>query len=178
MPAPNLAALFDFEGQFETAAQGILANVLINAYASGQDENMPLMHTRIAFDVGPADEGKFAQLDKPAGWPDGMAAPQEYFIYSAALEYTVSVPRDDRQPTIAGVTSMLAQIRGQLREAMMQCVRPFNEVNLPYLKVSRIRPNGSSTQPGPEGKNTDLVFVRYDIKFEIRRNAWPAWVVA
>lgn len=176
MPAPNLPTLFDFEGQFESAAQDILAGVLINAYVSGQGEAMPLLNTRVGFDVGPALEGKFAQLEKPASWPDGVAPPQEYFLYTATLEFRVEVPRDEREPTITGVTTMLAQIRGKLREVMMQCVRPFNEVNLPYHKVSRIRPDGASTQAGPAERNTDILFLRYALNFEIRNDAWPAWV--
>jgi hypothetical protein len=177
MPAANLTQLYDFEGQFEAAAQAILADVLINSYVTGQDEQMPLLKTAIAFDVGPAQEGKFVQLEKPASWPAGMIPPQEYFIYAATLEYRVEVPRDDRQPTIAGVSSMLSQIRGKLREVMMQSVRPFNEVNLPLYKVARIRPNGSSTGQNATG-NADVIFIRWDLTFEIRKTAWPAWVEA
>jgi hypothetical protein len=176
MAAPNWETLYDFEGQFEAAANGILAAVLINAYVSGQDEQMPLLKTAIPFDVGPALENKVAPLAKPAGWPADQDFPREYFIYSATLEYRVEVPRDDRQPTVAGVSSMLSQIRGKLREVMMRCVRPFNESNLPYYKVIRIRPNGASTGVNSTG-NADVVFLRYDLSFEIRPSAWPAWVV-
>ncbi len=181
MAAPNLTALYDFEGQFESAAQAILADVLINAYVSGQDEQMPTPKTAIAFDLGPALENRFSPLPKPASWPalDAYGKPKdnprEYFIYSAALEYRVEVPRDDRQPTIAGVTSMLSQIRGKLREVMMLCVRPFNEENLPYYKVIRIRPNGANMGVNATG-NADIVFLRYDLSFEIRPTAWPAWI--
>ncbi len=185
MPAANLTQLYDFEGQFEAAAQAILANVLINAYVTGQDEQMPLLKTAIAFDVGPATEGKFAQLTPPDSWPTTVnpvtgrayAPPQEYFIYSASLEYRVEVPRDDRQPTIEGVSSMLSQIRGKLREVMMQSVRPFTETNLPLYKVVRLRPNGSSTGQNTTG-NGDVIFLRWDLTFEIRKTAWPAWVEA
>jgi hypothetical protein len=172
--APNLTALFDFEGQFEKAAQEILADVLIDVYKTGDDQQVPVTNATIAFDVGPATEGKFAQLTAPASYPVGAPPPQEYFIYSASLEYRVEVPRDDREPTIAGVESMLAQIRGKLREVMMQSVRPFNETNLPYYKVSRIRPDGASSGEG--ANNTDRAFLRFALLFEIRKTAWPAWV--
>ncbi len=177
MPAPNLTALFDFEGQFEKAAEGILAAVLIECYKTGDDQPLPPFNALVAFDLGPAIEGEFAQLKKPASWPDGMAPPQEYRRYNATLEFRVQVPRDDREPTIAGVDSMLSQVRGKLREVMMQCVRPFNEINLPYYKVSRIRPDGASSGESKDA-NADRAFIRFALTFEIRPSAWPAWVEA
>lgn len=184
MPAPNLTTLFDFEGQFEEAAQAVLHAVLVSAYVTGQDEQVPEINTAIAFDLGPAVAEKFVQLTKPASWPAGIdprtgrpfANPQEYFMYSATLEFRVEVPRDDREPTTPGVRSMLSQIRGALRAEMMQCVRPFNNVNLPYYQVNRIRPEGTSTGPGGGNKNTDVTILRFTIGFEILKGAWPAWV--
>lgn len=178
MPAPNLTTLFDFEGQFEKAADEILANVLIDAYQTGGDQQLPLVNTGVFFDLGPAVEGKFAQLSPPSTWPTGEAGPQEYFIYTASLEFRVEVPRDDRAPTTTGVDTMLSQIRGKLREEMMQCVHPFNDTNLPYYKVARIRPDGSSSGESGPPRNADRAFIRYAINFEIKKNAWPAWVEA
>lgn len=175
MPAANLTELFDFEGQFEKAAEAILAGVLIDAYITSHNDQVPLVNTLISFDLGPAIEGKFAQLQKPTNWPVGEPPPQEYFLYTASLEFQVEVPRGDKAPTVAGVDTMLSQIRGMLREEMMQCVRPFTEINLPYYKVSRIRPAGSSSGEN-EKRNADRAIIRYDLAFEIRKDAWPAWV--
>jgi hypothetical protein len=172
--APNLATLLDFEGQFETAAAGILTAIMVNAYATGEDQQIALEKSGISFDLGPALEGKFAQLPKPASWPANAPAPQEYFIYDASLTFEVGVPRDDQGTDVEGVTNKLSEIRGKLREVMMQSVRPFNEVNLPYYKVARIRPDGSSSQQGD--KNRDTAFLRFSLRFEIRNTAWPAWV--
>jgi hypothetical protein len=175
MPAPNLPTLFDFEGQFENAALELLTAVVINAYASGGDQQTAVENCGIQFTLGPAVEGKFAQLPKPASWPVGEPAPQEYFIYDATLEFRAEVPRDDPAPTIEGVSSKLGEIRGKLREEMMQCVRPFTETNLPYYKVSRIRPAGSSYGENQQ-RNTDVAFIRYTLRLEIRPDAWPTWV--
>lgn len=176
MPAPNLTALYNFEGQFETAAQGILANVLIDAYKTNDPQvKLPVQHVAISFNLGPAIEGEFAQLPKPASWPVGAPPPQEYFRYNGTLEYRVQVPRDETDPTTEGVDTLFEQIRGKLREEMMQSVRPFNEVNLPYYKVSRVRPDGANNGENAEG-NADRMFLRFVITFEIRKDAWPAWV--
>src|SRR5690606_26550589 len=97
--------------------QGILHDVLVSAYTEGDAEQLPEMNTAIRFSPGPAIEGSKAQLAKPASWPDGVAAPQEYHIYTATLEFVVEVPRDDREPTVEGVKTMLSQIRSKVREA-------------------------------------------------------------
>jgi len=175
MPAPNLTALFDFEGQFEHASTEILAGVLIACYKTSDDDELPVLNVGVSFDIGPAIEGEFAQLAKPTNWPVGMAPPQEYFRYNGALEFRIDVPRDEREPTTTGVDTMLSQLRGKLREVMMQSVRPFTEVNLPYYKVSRIRPDGASSGES-EQRNADRALLRYAITFEIRKDAWPAWV--
>src|SRR5688572_19987630 len=122
MPAANLTELFDFEGQFERAATGILRAVMIDAYSMGHDEQLPQENCAVRFDVGGAAENEFAILPKPASWPDvdetgkRISGPQEYRIYSATLEFRVKVPRDEQQPTTAGVYSKLSQVRGKLRE--------------------------------------------------------------
>lgn len=176
MPAANLTELFDFEGQFERAATGILRAVMIDAYSMGHDEQLPQDMCAVRFDVGAATENKFAQLTKPDSWPADAVPPQEYFIYSATLEFRVKVPRDDPEPATAGVNSKLAEVRGKLRANMMKCVDPFRSSNLPYYKVDRIRPTGTETGPGDAHANSDVTVLRYEITFEIRKTAWPAWV--
>lgn len=174
MPATNLPELFDFEGQFETATQAILVATGIAAYISQQAEKMPELNTGIALDVNPAID-ELTQIPSPSNWPAGQAAPQEYFRYTASLELRIEVARDQNGASVAGLDTMLSQVRGQIRAAMMRCVMPFTDANLPYYRVSDIKPNGTTT--GFEAvRNTDFCSLRFVITFAIQPTAWPAWV--
>lgn len=171
MAAPSLAALLDFESQFETAAQAILADAGIYAVISQQNEKTPGIFTGVGFDTGPAlDQLTFLPL------ASGQTPPpyQEYFRYTGSLELEVAVPRDSvRQPTEDGVDSFLGQVRGLIRGTFLRAIWPFDDTNLPYLRVSDIRPNGTTTgfdQP----QNRDTVLLRFLITFAIQPTAWPS----
>ncbi len=174
MSAPNLSALFDFEGQFETGAQAVLDTAGITAYLSQGASKLPLLETGISFDLmGALDE--LTQIPSPSNWPAGQAAPQEYFRYTGSLELRVEVPRDQETPSVMGVDTLMSQIRGQVRAAFMRCVMPFTDANLPYYRVSDIKPNGTTT--GYESvRNIDFCALRFVITFAIQPTAWPAWV--
>ncbi len=170
MAAPSLAALLDFESAFETAAKTLLATSGINAFISQQAEKLPLINTGISFDLG-------AAYDELTILPQGGRSArdqQDFFRYTASLEFMVSVNRDtNRDPTQAGADSFLGQIRGLIRGAMMQSQWPFRDSNLPYYRVSQIRPNGTSTGYEQE-RNVDLVTLRFQIDFAIQPAAWPS----
>jgi hypothetical protein len=174
MPATNLPELLDFEGQFEAAAQGVLAAIGLTSFISQQGAAMPLISTGIAFDITPAEE-VFTSLPRPSNWPAGLCAPQEYFRYGATLEFRIEVPRDGNTPTIPEVATLLAQFRGMIRASFMRTVAPFNSTNLPFYEVGNIRPNGAIT--GWEGvRNIDFCALRFSLTFAIRPDAWPAWI--
>lgn len=174
MPAPNLTTLFDFEGQFETAAQAILIASGIAAYISQEAEKLPLLETGIAFDVGPAiDEPTF--IPKPNNWPANTAGPQEYFRYNGALTLEVNVARDQNGATVTGVATMLSQVRAMIRAAFMRTVAPFTNSNLPYYRVTDIRPAGCTTAWRRE-TNVDFISLRFAITWEIQPTAWLAWI--
>lgn len=174
MPAANLTELFDFEGQFESATQAILVATGIAAYISQQAEKMPLLSTGIGLDVNPAID-ELEQIPAPSNWTAGQAAPQEYFRYTGNLELRVEVPRDQNGASVAGVDTLMSQIRGQVRAAMMRSCMPFTQVNLPLYRVSDIKPNGTST--GYEAaRNVDFCSLRFVITWAIQPTAWPAWV--
>jgi hypothetical protein len=174
MPAANLTELLDFEGQFLNAAQAILVASGIAAYIDQQAVKLPLLSTGIGMDVNPAID-ELTQIPAPSNWPNGQAAPQEYFRYTGNLEFRVEVPRDASAATITGLDALLSQIRGQIRAAMMRCVMPFTQTNLPYYRVSDIRPNGTAT--GYEAqRNIDFCSVRFVITWAIQPEAWPAWI--
>lgn len=174
MSAPNLTALFDFEGQFEAAAQAVMTANGITSFVSQQADKLPPISTGIGFDLGPAID-ELTQIPAPTNWPTGQAAPQEYFRYTGTLEIRVEVPRDQESSSVPGVENFIGELRGKVRAAMMLTVMPFSPTNLPWLRVSDIRPNGTSTgwdQP----RNVDFCSLRFAITFAIQPGAWPAWI--
>lgn len=174
MPATNLTELFDFEGQFERAAQAALAAAGVTAYISEAQAQLPLLNVGLSFDVSPALD-QLTQLTPPTNWPVGTPPPTEFFRYTATLEFRAEVPRDANGATVPGVDTMLAQFRGKIRSAFMRCVAPFNSTNLPFYEIGEIRPNGAVT--GWEGvRNIDFCSLRFAVTFAIRPDAWPAWI--
>ena len=176
MPAQNLTQLLDFEGQFETAAQAVRAANGITAYISEQTAQLPLLSTGISFDIAPAlDQLTF--LPKPSNWPANTPPPQDFFRYTATLEFRIEVPRDRNTATVPGVATLFAEFRGKIRSAFMRTMAPFNSTNLPYYEISDIRPAGALT--GTEGvRNIDFCSLRFAITFAIKPTAWPAWIVS
>lgn len=175
-PAPDLPTLLDFEGQFEAAAQAVLATAGIVAYISQQSVKLPLINTVLAADLGPAFD-ELTELALPSTWPANSAPPQEYFRFTLNLEMRVEVPRDQEVPDPLNppdVDTLLRTLRGQIRAAFLRILFPFNDTNLPYYRVSDIRPNGAITGFAPQ-RNIDFCSVRYLITFTIQPGAWPAW---
>ncbi len=169
MPASDLAQLFDFEGQFEAAAQGVLDSSQIVSFISQAKKQLPLINTGIDFQCGEAiDNLTFLPL------ASGQTTPveQEYFRYTGTLELTVEVPRDTARAPTDAVSSFLDQIRGLVRAAFTRSQWPFQDSNLPYYRVSDIRPMGTTTGFN-QVRNTDEVSLRFLITFAIQPTAWP-----
>ena len=167
--ASSLAELFDFEGQFEKAAQAILQTSGVNAYVTQSRQQLPLINTGIDFNVSAAiDQLTFLPL------APGQTTPteQEYFRYDGTLELTVEVPRDTaRSPSTAAV-SFLAQSRALIRAAFMRSQWPFQDSNLPYYRVSNIMPSGT-IDGFDQTRNVDSSILRFTITFAIQPTAWP-----
>ena len=172
MAAPSLAALYDFETQFEDAAQAILISQGIDAYISEWQGALPLVNTGLSFEVGPATSDlTFLPL---ASGQSATRPYQDYFRYTGNLDVEVRVNRDvEMGPSEAGVTSFLAQVRGMIRATFMKSQWPFYNTNLPYYRVSDIRPNGTTSGFDKE-RNVDTVILRFAITFAIQPSAWPS----
>ena len=170
MAAPTLAALLDFESAFEKAAQAILSTSGINGYISQQNEKVALVSTSLSFDTGPA-------IDELTILPLGGRSAQDlqdFFRYTGELTLEISVNRDTAQtPADAGTSGFLSQCRGRIRGAFMQSQWPFNDTNLPFYRVSEIRPAGTVTG-FDQTRNADLVSIKFAITFAIQPTAWPA----
>ncbi len=172
MAAPSLPALYDFETQFESAAQAILLNSGIDAYISESQVKLPLINTGISLELGPALD-QLTQLPLATGQTPGTNY-QEYFRYTAQLVLEVNVNRDTQiPPGKSGVLTFLAQIRGMIRGTFLKSQWPFQNSNLPYYRVSDIRPNGT-TMGYDRNRNVDTVILRFAITFAIQPSAWPA----
>ncbi len=166
--APNWSALFDIEGHFESAAQGVLETAGLNAFISRQTDKLPLINTGIQFSVGPAiDELTLLPLDVGYTVPD-----QEYFRYVGNLQLRLEVERDTQKPPDqAGVSSFFAQARSMIRRAFMRSQWPFRDTNLLYYRVSNIRPNGSTEGMDPV-RNVDSLIMQFEVTFAIMPGAW------
>lgn len=175
MPAPSLEKLFDFEGAFETAAQTILVAAGITARIDMEQDKLPVTNTGIMFDLGAATDD-LTQIRTPAAWPPGSVPPMEFTIYDAMLELALEVPRDENDPTNPSptVATLFAEIRGMIRNTFMQTCMPFDATNLPYYRVSRIKPMGCSTG-FDRAMNQDFCRLRFAIRFAILPDAWPVW---
>lgn len=169
VPASSLAELYDFEGQFEEAAQAVLVSSNIVAFISQSRKQLPLINTGVDFQVGPAlDQLTFLPL------ASGQTQPveQEYFRYTGVLELSVSVARDTARSPGDAVASFLDQIRGLVRAAFMRSQWPFQDSNLPYYRVSDIQPAGTTTGFN-QVRNADEVSLRFTITYAIQPTAWP-----
>lgn len=170
MAATSLAELYDFEGQFEGAAQNILAAAEIVSFISQQKKQLPLINTGVAFEVGPA-LNQLTFLPLASGQTNPVE--QEYFRYTGTLDLRVEVARDTARSPSTAVDTFLAQIRGMIRGLFMRSQWPFQDSNLPYYRVSDIIPAGTVT--GYDSvRNTDAVNLRFTITFAIQPTAWPA----
>lgn len=174
--APDLPTLLDFEAQFEDAAEAILEAAVIAAFTSQENTKLPLINTGISADLGPAID-ELTDLALPSTWDPAKTPPQEYFRFTLALEFRIEVPRDENTPTPppAQVT-VLRTIRAKIRAVMLRIMFPFNDSNLPYYRVSDIRPNGATTGETGSSRNIDFCALRYLITFTIQPTAWPAYV--
>lgn len=173
MPAPSIEKLFDFEGSFETAAQTILVASGIAAFIDMQTLKLPPRNTGVLFDVGAATDD-LTQIRKPVAWPAETPPPMEFTIYDGTLELAVEVERDDNAPNIASVATFMAEVRGKIRNTFMQTCFPFDGVNLPYYRVSRIKPMGTSTGYD-RALNRDFCRLRFGVRWAILPDAWPIW---
>jgi hypothetical protein len=171
--APSFEKLFDFETNFEAAGQALLASTGVTAFISQQTQQLGnrQVYTGIGLDMGPALD-ELMQLEPPPGWPDDHEPPAEFFRYDAGFELRVAVQRDKNATPDPTVDTLMAFVRGRIRANMMMSCAPFNPTNLPYYRVSMIRPNGSSW--GYEGaRNVDFQNLRYAIRFAMLKESFP-----
>lgn len=179
MSAPNIAALLDFEGNFEAAVTAVLTAALNSAapvYIAEQAQKMAFENAAVGFDLGPAIE-ELEQIPKPDNWPADTPAPQDYFRYTGVFTVRIEVVLDQNTATLAGLASLAGQLRGLIRAAFMRSVMPFTDANLPYYRVSDIRPNGTNTGT-LQTRNTFFTELRFLVTFAIQPAAWPAWVTS
>lgn len=166
MAAPDLEALFDFETNFELAAQSFIeadlgVPVSIIYRTLEQDEfDFPRIH--VQFEVGEA-------LDPPVKRQDGVAE-LAYGKYQGTMTLTIVSDGTDSGSEIEHRSN-----RAKLRAAMEIGADNFtSEINgspiLPYYEVNYLRPTGTILEVDGESIQSTL---SYSIFFSIRDDAWP-----
>lgn len=166
MAAQNLEELFDFETNFELAAQSFIEQELdipvSMIYRTLEDDDFEFPRIHVQFEVGEA-------LDPPGERFDGVA-PLAYVKYGATM--TLRIVSDATQ-----VNSELAHRsnRAKLRAAMEIGASNFTttingEPILPYYEVNYLRPTGSTTEAEGDAIESTLT---YQIFFSIKADAWP-----
>ncbi len=168
--APSLTILYDFEGQFTAAAQAVLEATEIVAFITQSKKQLPLINTGVDFQLGEALDQLFFL---PLATGQTQPTEQEYMRYTGILELTVEVNRDTARSPAEGVANFLAAIRGKVRGAFMRSQWPFQDSNLPYYRVSDIRPAGSVTG-FDQTRNSDTSTLRFAVTFAIQPTAWPS----
>lgn len=127
--------LYDFETNFETAAQTILDDSGITAHIRGSEDEI---------DRGNAVLVEFQENN---AIPDHKVEYQgKYYhdIYTGTLSITVQICRPDDPGEIGETTTRFRYVRRKLREIFRQAEFPFTSNNLPCYTVLDILPAGTA----------------------------------
>lgn len=171
LAAPNLPAMYAFEENFTVALGAVMIAIGVPAYVDQQAAKIPITNVLSAVDIGNAIDEK-TEVPVPADWPADQAPPQEYFRYPVNFEFVIGVPLDDNNATVEGAETMVGQLTGLIRAGMSLISQPFTAENLPYYRVTDIRPAGTSAGVMQQ-KNVYVCTMRFVGTFEIRNTAWP-----
>jgi len=166
MAAPDLEALFDFETNFELAAQSFIESELNVStsmlYRSLEQDDYILPRIRIRLNLGEA-------LDPPGKRFDDLGN-LAYVKYSAEIEFTVQTDATEAASEVEH-RSLRAKLRAAMEiEALNFSKTIDGEPILPYYQVTYIRPTGTETDT--DGDIIESVLT-YQMFFNIKDDAWP-----
>lgn len=168
MPAPNNKILTNFEENIEKATLAAITAANIAGMRSTQEGEQPNFGVGIEFTLGAAT-GTMHRRPSPASPPR-----MEYSEYVGVLEVQLKANRPTvGASTVAGIDTAFGVALGSLRELFMESEWPLNDTNLPYYRLSLLRPAGTP-RGVTQGTEQDIATLRFDVKFCIRPDAWPA----
>ena len=167
MPAPSLASLHDFEGQFATAAKAILVSAgFAPVRAAGEPGTVPDEVIVTNFLTGPAVSGVRGALT-----PQGYVIPS---IYDGELEIMVRRRRDDNVATeIPGISRRLNEAVATIRGLLLEQPEPFTPANLPYYDVSQILPAACDYAYNRETR-LEAVVLSWNVRWCLNPDELPA----
>lgn len=163
MAAPDLATLFDFETQLESAAKSFLATATElpeeSIYSTLDQDVYTTPRLEIMIEI---NEG----IDPPIARSALIDTP-DYLKYSATM--TIRVVTD---PLEDGTQASHRALRGKVRGEMLQNAQNWTTTPalLPYYSVQYQRPLGTSYEIDGELAVSTL---SYDLSSVIRNDAWP-----
>lgn len=163
MPAQDKKQVFNFENNFERAAQSALAAAGYNeAFIEGGKSELPPSRLEVSFTVGEAlNESTLENGDRV------------YDYFSGRLSVRIVTFRPEDQPSLLpGVSTLHSEWAAGVRAAMQERAAPFTRDNLPLYTVTTIRPLGSARDLDPRWLE-DFTRLDFHVEFGIRPDAWP-----
>ncbi len=168
----DYAARFDFRTQFVKAARQILTAHGIEARGVGDGvQKIPRYFTSVDFQRGPATGRKGPVIL-------GGRRYSEYSQYFGTLVIMNTVEMETEEKTeLAYITEAHVRLMDELcakeHAIFMEHLEPFTAALLPWLDVQEILPIEPDERPA-DSREVNAAFERFRIKFEIRRDGWPA----
>lgn len=163
--------LFDFRSQFVKAARQILDAGGIEAAAPGDGiKRVPRHFTSLDFQRGAAT-GRQTHVAL-GGWRY-----REYSQFTGTLSIWNTAPMAQIEKTdlifdLEDHIRLIDELCAKEQVLFMEHMEPFSAQLLPNLDVQEIFPIEPDERPVNE-REVDGAFMRWRVKFEIRKTAWP-----
>jgi len=159
MPAPNLATLYQFEGQLDSAFSSVLSASGTPAFFAHTTEEKPADRIEVMAEIGAAT--------------DQLATNKEFNTYNFNLTATAYTQRDLDEPLPTRHRWLVGQIRARL--SVLNSAANFTSGNLPYLQLLKLVPAGSASDfDNSQDRAQDITRLQYAGQFAIISTAWPA----
>lgn len=164
MPAASVAALLDYETNYENALATYLDNTISNCQVLTPRTLLtsePILTTpRITVSMSLTGTNPNQQATRPN-------AASDYDCHKLGSLAINCVMRRD------GSGQSLTTLRGGVREAMLSATAALNSNNLPYYQTLVLREQASAFGPGAENDELQCSLT-YGVEFYIKADQWPA----
>lgn len=173
MPAPNIATLYDFEGQYETALGNYFTNLNVGGQRFSQvvtpQTNLVsadhLITPRLQVRVSMTGLGADGSGYKEDFTTSGNLASNYYSHYTAAITLDVVTSRSN-------TSQIHGQLRGGTRQAMLEATAIMNNTTVPYYETVFVTPTGSA-QAVDEANDEIQTQLTYAVELFIPPSSYP-----